>query len=152
MGYFENCVGQQINLPPGGKIQTFLKGSTVRLKWNYTSTSTVRLRYWTFTSSDGKFSDITLAEISRDKDPTIETKELNVKVEKPATLILNNVNITYNGTYQFYLTPLGVSTVNVFIAGKLKWTRITGFFKIACHFIIFVSVIRLRIIQIKFAT
>ena len=95
----------------------------------------IRLRAWFFTSSDGKFSDKLLAEISRDNDPVIETQKLDVDVEKPATLILNNVDMTYNGTYTFYLTPVGVSTVNVFIAGKLKWTRITGFFKIAYHFI-----------------
>jgi hypothetical protein len=46
---------------------------------------------------------------------------LDVAVEEPATLALKNVNETYNGTYQFALSPStggGISEVDVFIAGK----------------------------------
>jgi hypothetical protein len=42
-------------------------------------------------------------------------------VEKPATLVLKNVNLTYEGTYQFNLAPavgVGTSEVDVFITGK----------------------------------
>ena len=118
--YFQNCIGQQINLPPGGKMQTFLTGSTVRLKWNYTNVAKVQFRAWTFTSSDGKFSDTILASINGDKNAVIEPEGLDVDIEKPATLILKSVNITYNGTYQFFLTPVGDSMVYVFIAGKFS--------------------------------
>ena len=50
----------------------------------------------------------------------IETQKFDVDVEKPATLILKNVNSTYNGTYTFEITPGShFLDVDVFIVGKL---------------------------------
>ena len=65
---------------------------------------------------------MTLALIDDDDPIRIFTNLLDFTVEKPATLVLKNVNLTYNGTYQFGLTPsvgAASSVVVVYIAGKL---------------------------------
>ena len=62
-----------------------------------------------------------LAGIFRDEEPVIYNSSLpEVAVEKPATLILKNVDLRYNGTYQFRLLGLFFSEAKilVFIAGK----------------------------------
>ena len=60
-------------------------------------------REWYFTSSDGGQTEL-LATIYFDDEPVIHNSSLpEVAVEKPATLILKNVDLRYNGTYQFRL-------------------------------------------------
>jgi hypothetical protein len=78
-------------------------------------------RAWYFTSSDGSFNAKRLALIVLDQEPQIEKSGLSgVTIVKPATLILKNVNATYNGTYRFSLgsSTTGNSVVVVFIASK----------------------------------
>ena len=79
-------------------------------------------REWRFTSSDGLFLSKRLARIIDDDDPQYFKSGLSgVSIVKPATLVLNNVNQTYDGTYGFLLTAPaggGSSTVVVFIASK----------------------------------
>lgn len=82
--------------------------------------STVIGRIWTFSSSDGSLFGRRIASISNNEDPVITPKSglSGVSIEKPATLILKNVNKTYSGTYRFAL--LGASSnVVVTIASKL---------------------------------
>ena len=82
------------------------------------------IRAWYFTSSDGSMVYDLLARIIADGIPDIYTSGLpGVSIIKPATLVLQNVNQTYNGTYQFYLSGVDSarsSQVNVvvFIASK----------------------------------
>ena len=98
-------------------MQTFLKGENVKLNWTYTSKQAVRHRAWYFTSSDGKFHEKLLARIFNDGNARLITREFDIEIIKPATLILKNVNRTYNGTYMFSIPPAQPVAVSVFIAG-----------------------------------
>ena len=81
------------------------------IKWYSTRT-------WTFTPSDGQ-PLVGLAKISGDGDVQLFTASYEFAVEKPATLVLKNVNLTYDGTYQFLPSPsASASEVIVYIAGK----------------------------------
>ena len=99
---------------------TFIPGSTGKLVWSLTDDITgfkQRLRSWTFTSSNGQ-PEVGLARIIDEGDAEILTNSYEVAIEKPATLVLKSVNITYDGTYKFSLLPGGISSVVVYIAGK----------------------------------
>ena len=78
-------------------------------------------RIWRFTSTDGSFNLKRLARIIDNDEPRIFESGLSgVTIVKPATLILKNVNQSFDGTYQFELTTPngGISDVRVFIASK----------------------------------
>ena len=77
------------------------------------------IRTWIFTPSDGR-PQVGLARIIGDGDVEILTTSYEVAVEKPATLVLKNVNLTYDGTYQFSMPRAGSSEVIVYIAGKFS--------------------------------
>ena len=96
-----------------------LPGSTARIVWSFTDAlKRYSTRTWTFTPSDGQ-PEVGLAKIIGDGDVEILTTSYQVAIEKPATLVLKNVNLTYNGTYRFSLSPhAGPSDIVVFIAGK----------------------------------
>ena len=117
------CLGQII-LPPGGKRLIFSNGSIAKIEWSMEpslSTSSIVFRSWTFTNSTGGTAE-SLAQIKADDEDIISTKLYEVDIEKPATLVLKNVNESYNGTYRFTLLSPSSSTsdVVVFIAGKFK--------------------------------
>jgi hypothetical protein len=101
---------------------TFLNESTANITWSFKDdNSQLRDRTWFFTSSDGSFNSERLARIIDDEEPRIYESGLSgVTIVKPATLILKNVNETYNGTYRFSLAAhsSGDSSVVVFIASK----------------------------------
>ena len=99
---------------------TFIPGSTNKIMWSFDNDITeFSSRTWTFTPSDGG-SQVGLAIIIGHGDVAKSTTLYDVAVEKPATLVLKNVNLTYNGTYQFSLSPgASASEVVVYIAGKL---------------------------------
>ena len=102
---------------------TVLPGSTVNITWSFNDdVSQVLFRAWYFTSSDGSFFDKRLARIFDDGQPQIDNSGLSgVSIVKPATLLLKNVNQTYDGTYQFDLSAPGSSEpfqVVVIIASK----------------------------------
>ena len=69
-----------------------------------------------------------LARIYGDDKPHIYNSSLpEVTVEKPATLILKNVDLRYNGTYLFQLVVLfhySSAEILVFIAGKCQFPAI----------------------------
>ena len=108
--------------PPSGTKMIFLNGTTARIKWTLISVTDIDFRKWSFTSSDGKIVNKNLATIIYDNPPVIKTRLLNITVEPPATLVLNNVNKTYDGTYKFTLgaNPDGLVNVVVFIVGKFN--------------------------------
>ena len=99
---------------------TVSHGSIVNITWSFSDdVSKVISRAWYFTSSDGSFVNKRLARIFDDENPRIFNIGLSgVSIVKPATLLLKNVNQTYDGTYQFDLSgPVGGrSEVVVFIA------------------------------------
>ena len=100
----------------------FLNGTTARIKWTLIGVTDIQFRKWSFSSSDGRIVDKDLATINKNNPPVKETRLLNITVEPPATLVLNNVNKTYNGSYKFTLiasnSPNGLVHVVVFIACK----------------------------------
>ena len=103
---------------------TVLPGSTVNITWSFSDdVSQVILRAWYFTSSDGSFVDEPLVRINDNEGPKIFNSGLSgVSIVKPATLLLKNVNQTYNGTYRFDLSRRrgsGSSQVVVIIASKV---------------------------------
>lgn len=77
-------------------------------------------RSWFFTSSDGLRSG-PLAAIPLDIDPVMRMGILpGISITKPATLVLNNVNQSYDGTYRFTLVAtesVSEFDVRVLIAG-----------------------------------
>ena len=109
--------------PSDGNKLIRTPGSNVKIRWKFqvSDTSKVKLRIWYFTSSDGRFKEEELAEIDEDEEPEITTTHLTgVGVEEQATLVLKNVNQTYDGVYQFSLTAgsaSGSSKVTLIIAG-----------------------------------
>ena len=98
---------------------TFTPGSTEKLVWSFTDDiKSFSFRLWTFTPSDGR-PEVGLAEIKGHGDVKILTTSYKVAVEKPATLVLKNVSVTFDGTYRFSLSPhANPSDVFVYIAGK----------------------------------
>ena len=117
------CWGK-IYLPPTGKTVVVSPGNDVVLAWTFDGdTSHVKSRYWRVLST----LEI-LGTIFHDGFVQIENSSLPaVQVKKPATLILKNVSIRYNGTYRFYLTTVPYendthieenSDVAVFVAVK----------------------------------
>ena len=113
------CLGK-VNLPPGGGKLIILPGSTARIEWSYdVDASKVYFRVWYFKSSDGSL--VPLAFITHGGDPHILKSSLpRVDIEKPATLVLKNVDLSFNGTYLFQLIAPGGgrSEVVLFVAGK----------------------------------
>ena len=117
--------------PSDGTSLTFTAGSTEKIVWSFTDDiTTFSTRTWIFTPSNGQ-SRVGLAKIDGDGDVQIFTTLFEVAVEKPATLVLKNVNLTYNGTYHFSLIPdASPSEVVVYIAGKFLKSNalLTNFF------------------------
>ena len=101
---------------------TVSPGSTVNITWSFNDdVSQVTARVWYFTSSDGSFVNERLARIIDDENPQIFNSGLSgISIVKPATLLLKNVNQTYNGAYSFDLSgPVGGRyEVVVIIASK----------------------------------
>ena len=84
----------------------------------------VAFRAWYFTSSDGSFNGERLGQIISDGNLQPFPIGLSgVSIKKPATLLLKNVNQTYDGTYRFELSgPVGGrSEVAVYIASKISF-------------------------------
>ena len=113
------CKGK-VFAPSAGTSLVFAPGSTVRISWSFDDViNPITRRVWTFAPSNGQ-RRVSLAAIDDDDPVKILTNLFEFAVVKPATLVLKNVNLTYNGTYQFGLTPsVGVSSsvVVVYIAG-----------------------------------
>ena len=103
---------------------TVLPGSTVNIAWSFNvDISQVLFRAWRFTSSDGKFVGKHLASIIHHGQPQIEDSGLSgVSIIKPATLLLKNVNQTYDGTYRFDLSgPGGGGSARVVVSIASKF-------------------------------
>jgi hypothetical protein len=102
-----------------------LYGSTGNLTWklNDIDISTLTSRSWYFTRSNESTSEL-LATIQDDHNPKMRQSSLSgVEIVKPATLLLKNVNQSYDGVYK--LTLIGYSVVaivdiTVFIAGMYQ--------------------------------
>ena len=116
------CLGA-VSPPPDGTNLTFLTGSTGRIVWSFDDViQRLSRRIWSYVYSDGRIPEV-LAILDGEDGLSIESSLFEVAVEKPATLVLKNVNETYNGKYQFSLSPssgAGTSEVVVFIAGKFS--------------------------------
>ena len=107
--------------PSDGTSLVFARGSTERIVWSYDDEiEGLSRRIWSFESSDGKLDEI-FAFVDADGGVNMLTSLFEVAIEKPATLVLRNINETYGGTYKFSPAPSngGVeSEVVVSIAGN----------------------------------
>ena len=102
--------------PSKGTSRTFTPGSTEKLVWLFEDDrKSFGYRLWSFTPSDGQ-PLVRLAKFNGDGKDEILATSYDVAVEKPATLVLKNVNLTYNGTYRLSLPPYTPSDVFVYIA------------------------------------
>ncbi|XP_028418092.1 uncharacterized protein LOC114543202 [Dendronephthya gigantea] len=84
------------------------------------SISSIVLRSWEFRSTNVT-TPVMLASITRDGSPTIFVSFPVIAVEKPSTLILQNVDHRYDGKYRFTVsafTAHSSSEVVVFVAEK----------------------------------
>ena len=101
---------------------TFLPGSTAKIEWTFDDkiTSDGDFRIWSFTSADGSFDSTILAYIRGNGSALIRVGFPVIAVEKPATLVLKNVDNRYDGKYKFRVSAVTDtnSEVVVFIAGK----------------------------------
>ena len=102
-----------------GTSLTISSGSTARILWTFDDNiQSLTRRYWSFTPRNGTWT--VLAYIIGNGPVVPLTSLYDFEVRKPATLILKNVNETYNGAYKFALVPSsspGEDEVTVFIAG-----------------------------------
>jgi hypothetical protein len=97
----------------------------VKIDWSYIGDITeVTLRIWRFNSSDGSGTvDLTQVFKDRPREPKDTSLIPDFEIEKPAALVLKNVDQSYNGMYTFALQKQRValpevSKVGVFIASK----------------------------------
>ena len=111
---------EKINPPPGGNTIISSQGSQVTISWSFDNPIyRVIFRIWSFHRYGDETEDLAL--IHADKSPIIMNSSLpGIEVVKPATLVLKNVDLRYNGTYQF--TVVGVASgsnsyVNLFGVG-----------------------------------
>ena len=115
------CLGA-VSPPSNRTSLIFAPGATAKIVWSFNDEiQSLSRRTWSLIFPDGRLPTVVLAILDGDDDHRIQTSLFDVEVEKPATLVLKNVNQTYNGTYQFSLLPsIGAasSEVVVFIAGK----------------------------------
>jgi hypothetical protein len=103
----------QIISPPDGSELFVLNGSNVRIEWSLQDGLTINYRSWTFKRNSG--ADVFLGSISRTGTIDIATKLYDVDIEKPATLVLNNVNASYEGRYEFNLITTGPTIYSVLV-------------------------------------
>lgn len=109
-----------------------LPGSNARITWTFDDDiSKVDSRSWFFTSSNDS-AKRTLAVILLTAAPVLFHESLpEFNIIPPGTLVLRNVNESYDGTYEFELNvngqPVDTSTVGVFIASKVQLGNIYMF-------------------------
>ena len=96
---------------------TISSGSTARILWTFDDNiQSFTRRYWSFTPRNSTWT--VLAYITGNGPVVPLTSLYDFEVQKPATLILKNVNETYNGAHKFALVPstgLGEHEVTVFV-------------------------------------
>lgn len=101
----------QVNLPSNKSEIVVLPGSTARIRWTYVGDPNKSYRTWFFTSRNAGSKEEELAGSSSSHS-----------VEDPATLVLYNVNASYNGKYRFAVIVSdgggSQSSVELFVAGK----------------------------------
>ena len=116
------CGLGDITSPPDGTKYVFLPGRTAKIKWEFDDAiSSLTLRSWSFTSSDGSLTE-SLASIFQNGNNNIKTRLFEVDIERPATLVLKNVNQSYNGMYQFTFVAATTFTSNVIVSIASKFS------------------------------
>ena len=102
-----------ISLPSYGNVTYVTKRSDVSLVWTYDFgvSATIGIKQWFFINTSSS-SDVTLLIFLNGGNPKIDPKSpfKDIDVNKPATLVLKNVNLDHNGTYRFTVTVDGITT------------------------------------------
>ncbi|CAB3976996.1 B-cell receptor CD22-like [Paramuricea clavata] len=97
------CEGK-ITSPPDGTRLTFLPGSTDKIQWTFDDDiSSLRYRNYRFTSSNGSQPEQLARIYSNGKTRIFNSSLPGIAIEKPATLVLKNIDLRNNGTYRFEL-------------------------------------------------
>ena len=99
-----------------------LPGTSARIIWTFVGDPSQAILSWFFTKrADGSPTEVIAVKFGTN-DPAISIRSLPwVAIEDPATLVLRNVNDSYNGEYRFHVSVAGgggVSSVEFFVAGK----------------------------------
>lgn len=119
----------KIYLPSRGDTFVVAAG-TAEVKIAWTFDDRIRspfLRQWSFITTN-----VILAEIINDENVTKFNSSFpaEFEIEKPATLVLKNVDYRNNGTYEFWVLSDfldDTSYVTVFVAGKCHFSAQTLF-------------------------
>lgn len=124
---FLSCLGVgKITIVNGEDARYALPGQNVTIKWNFDQDlNDLLIRTWRLITAT---KDEALARIVSDGPVTKVPNSLpEFDILKPSTLVLINVDESYNGTYQFQLVPVigqqETSFVTFSIAGKFLLTK-----------------------------
>ena len=98
-------------------------GTTAKITWTYDDDPSQASLSWYFIGRSPGSKEEEIAHISPTSDPILISDNMvpRIAIEKPATLVLKNVDKTYNGEYQFIVRVPdggGESSVDFFVAGK----------------------------------
>ena len=124
----------EITLPAFGNLTFISNGTDVTLPWTYNfGSATVLSVQWQFSKTGESGSFKVLAALPSAGEPIIRNDTFSgISVIRPATLVLQNVNLDYNGTYRisinvFGLTGLQTSDILVIVLGKKLITLCVAF-------------------------
>ena len=101
----------------------FRPGTTINITWSYKVSSPFMYRRWMFTAY-GSSSRRLVADIDENSGISYHHMhhEIHLKIYKPLTLELINMNSSYNGEYTLMIHSLMGHywrSINVYIVGKL---------------------------------
>ncbi|XP_028399293.1 neural cell adhesion molecule 1-like [Dendronephthya gigantea] len=102
--------------PSSGKNLIFLPGSNAKIEWTFDDKITSDdFRIWSFTSTDGSFNSRILAFIRGNGNATIRVSFPVISIEKPATLVLRNVDRRYDGKYRLRVSAVTETNSEVIV-------------------------------------
>ena len=98
-------------------------GTTAKITWTYDDDPSQASLSWYFIGRSPGSKEEEIAHISPTSDPILISDNMvpRIAIEKPATLVLKNVDKRYNGEYKFSVRGPdggGESSVDFFVAGK----------------------------------
>ena len=137
----------EITLPAFGNLTFISEGTDVTLPWTYNfGSALVTLVDWRFSKTGNPGSFKQLAALPATGEPIILNDTFSgISVIRPATLVLQNVNLDHNGTYRisFNLFGPGVTSpqttdIFVIVLGKKLITLCVALIQIA--YLLFVAI------------
>lgn len=122
-GFFFSFIGQ-IDLPPGGDKLILSAGSNGTIAWFTRDPDNVDYRSWSFTKSSGNKSRSVASSGAQGANVKYGNSGLDVRIQQPDTLVLINVNQSYDGLYRLNIISSvsggHTSDVTVYITSKFR--------------------------------